>query len=273
MYPPGTDIMVTPFDTPAGTITGAQHSLAEIRLAANRGRIAAQPATDAQIIYIANLIESRAWQLFDNAAYVRRVASLSAIMTIANDPESWAVIDGVTSADKGERINQLFARARLSSTAERPEYAPFSKSGASLLIDWLKSLPVREAPVAPSLPETGATYSSEMPSADVVPAGRYAVDTNDGSINEIAFYKVDRPTKGKWAGYAFVKLIVGDDEQRLNHKAQQSVLAKIAAVGAAEASARYGHEIGACGVCGRQLTNDESRARGIGPKCAANVGW
>ena len=54
---------------------------------------------------------------------------------------------------------------------------------------------------------------------------------------------------------------------------EPNILARIAAVGAEAASARYGHEIGECGICGRQLTNDESRARGIGPVCAAKAGW
>ena len=114
------------------------------------------------------------------------------------------------------------------------------------------------------------------PSADElaeVPAGRYAVETEDGATNELAFYKVDRPTEGRWAGYVFVKLMISDGEQRLSRAASQAVLAKIAAVGPEAASARYGHEIGECGVCGRTLTNDESRARGIGPVCVEKMGW
>ena len=71
----------------------------------------------------------------------------------------------------------------------------------------------------------------------------------------------------------FVKLIVSDDEQRLSQKAGQAVLAKIAEAGAEAASARYGHEIGECGICGRTLTNDASRERGIGPICADKAGW
>ena len=30
---------------------------------------------------------------------------------------------------------------------------------------------------------------------------------------------------------------------------------------------------GSCGHCGRTLTNEESRARGIGPICAGKMGW
>lgn len=123
-------------------------------------------------------------------------------------------------------------------------------------LDALKALPKQQAPAAPAVD---------------VPAGRYAVATEDGATNALAFYKVDRPTEGRWAGYTFVKLIVSDGEQRLSRAASRAVLAKIAEAGPAEASAAYGHEIGSCGVCGKVLTNDESRARGIGPVCAARV--
>lgn len=105
------------------------------------------------------------------------------------------------------------------------------------------------------------------------PPGVMRSTLSTGAVNELAFYKVDRPTEGRWAGYVFVKHIVGDDEQRVSRAASASVLAKIVAAGPEAASARYGHEIGECGICGRQLTNDESRARGIGPICVQKMGW
>jgi len=122
--------------------------------------------------------------------------------------------------------------------------------------------------------KTGASQDdSPMPNETEVPAGRYAIPTEDGAINELAFYQVDRPTEGKWAGKVFVKLLLSDNLHRLPFATQKAVLRKIATVGAAEASAAYGHEFGHCGVCGRGLTKDDSRARGIGPKCVANMGW
>lgn len=106
-----------------------------------------------------------------------------------------------------------------------------------------------------------------------VPEGRYAVATEDGAANELAFYKVDRPTEGRWAGYVFVKRQVGGhDDTAVKGKAAQTVLAKIAE-DVKGASLTYGREIGRCGVCGTTLTNDESRARGIGPVCATKAGW
>ena len=109
--------------------------------------------------------------------------------------------------------------------------------------------------------------------SDTVPAGRYAIDTQVHAVNGTAFYRVDRPTEGKWAGRVFVKQLIGPEEQRLSQKQGGAIIAAIARVGAEAAAARYGHEIGECGLCGRRLTNDESRARGIGPICAAKAGW
>jgi hypothetical protein len=41
----------------------------------------------------------------------------------------------------------------------------------------------------------------------------------------------------------------------------------------ADAATRYGQRTGTCSCCGRQLTNEESIARAIGPICAAKWGF
>ena len=45
------------------------------------------------------------------------------------------------------------------------------------------------------------------------------------------------------------------------------ILRRIAEVGAPEATALYGQEIGRCGRCNRHLTDEESRRVGLGPEC------
>lgn len=157
--------------------------------------------------------------------------------------------------------------------------AELTFDAASNAIDNAKAWLAAHTPAGPSTLADQLFTSRQVnaavsdPGIQVVPAGRYAIDTENGAINELAFYKVDRPTEGRWAGRVFVKLIIGGDEQRLSWAATKSVLAKITAAGPEAASARYGHEIGECGICGRQLTNDESRARGIGPVCVQKMGW
>lgn len=130
-------------------------------------------------------------------------------------------------------------------------------------LDVLKGLRVSSPVHAPAAPKVTVD----------VPEGRYALPTEDGATNATAFYKVGRPTTGRWAGYVFVKLLVGGDEQKLSQKHSMGVLGRIAAFGAEKSSALYGHEIGRCGICHTRLTNDDSRARGIGPKCSQAMGW
>lgn len=111
----------------------------------------------------------------------------------------------------------------------------------------------------------------DTPAVATVPAGRYAVTGEDGATK---FYRVDRPTEGKWKGYTFVEVQAGDELHNLRGRAaRDGVLRKIAEAGVQAAMERYGREIGACGHCGRTLTNEDSRERGIGPICAGKMGW
>lgn len=137
---------------------------------------------------------------------------------------------------------------------------------ASALIDCLKALPVRDR----ELSDEQRTIDTQSATCiDEVPAGRYAVEHND----VLWFVKVDVPTEGKWAGFRFVTRQLSDDYERLNKATQRAILADIAAVGPRECAIRYGHELGHCAVCGRTLTNEDSRNAGIGPKCASASGW
>ena len=129
---------------------------------------------------------------------------------------------------------------------------------ASTLIDYLLDLPKLAEKTNP-FAETGE-----------IPAGRYAYTGTEGHT---VFVKVDRPTEGRWAGYTFVGQQIGDDVVRISRDHQAAALFAIAQAGIAVSAARYGHELGICGVCGRTLTNEESRDAGIGPVCRANMGW
>lgn len=139
------------------------------------------------------------------------------------------------------------------------EARKLDKRQASLWITKLKGMPrkagTREADIHP------------MPD---VPAGRYAITGEDGTTD---FYRVDKPTDGRWKGYTFVKLQLSDDYQRLSREVSRTVLRKIAEAGPEAASKRYGIELGHCGVCGRTLTNPDSIERGIGPVCAGKMEW
>lgn len=129
-----------------------------------------------------------------------------------------------------------------------------TKSQASAAIDKLMAMPT--------------VGNHKQMKRGAVKAGFYAIPTVEGARNALAFYRVDVPTEGKWAGYTFVKLIIGGQEPTRVPKAQATgILARIAAD--PDAGPRYGQEIGKCCRCNRTLTNDESRAAGIGPECAS----
>lgn len=118
----------------------------------------------------------------------------------------------------------------------------------------------------PPVRPVGSTTA--MPTPDVA-AGRYAVEGLDGTLR---FYKVDRPTDGKWAGRTFVKVYASDNTWPVKGAYAHKVLHEIAQDPKA-AMLRYGREIGACGHCGRTLTDETSRANGIGPVCAGRMEW
>jgi hypothetical protein len=107
--------------------------------------------------------------------------------------------------------------------------------------------------------------------------GAYAVPNGQGGLT---FIKVDRVAEGKWAGWSFVRQQTGPNETRIGSQrpgqtysgAWGGLLAKIAE-DPKTAMERYGQELGYCGACGLELTNEESRALGIGPICRAKMGW
>jgi len=114
------------------------------------------------------------------------------------------------------------------------------------------------------------------PSASVdtsVPAGRYAVDYSTDMAPDVVehgtvFVKIDRPTEGRWAGYVFVTQLSGENHRPIRARgAKAGVFRAIERAGAEAAMKRYGRELGVCGNCGKRLTDDASRAMGIGPDC------
>jgi hypothetical protein len=130
-----------------------------------------------------------------------------------------------------------------------------TKGEASRIIDGLKACPKKQV-------------SRDWPD---VPAGRYAVV--DPMDDVLKFYHVDKPTEGKWAGYTFLNVRASDERYPIkNTEHKKSIMTEISK-NPAEASMRYGRELGKCGICGRTLTDEQSRARGIGPICAAKEGW
>lgn len=135
-----------------------------------------------------------------------------------------------------------------------------SIQSASNYIGILKQYPVRQQKSA-----------SADPLANV-PEGRYAVDGADG---QTIFLRLDKPTEGRWAGFTFGHIQAGDNFHkggmaRPGGTFQGPLAAAVTKVATdpKAAAIRYGRELGICAVCGRALTDEDSRAAGIGPVCA-----
>lgn len=135
-----------------------------------------------------------------------------------------------------------------------------SKRAASEYIDRLLAI----KPTTPRLP-------SPRPGVEV-PAGHYAVKSATGN-NDLDFYRIDRPTEGKWAGRTFVKRVIGGrpDVAVRNAGERQQVLDRIFEAGVEESGKLYAKEIGRCRRCNRHLTDEDSRVgrNGYGATCYA----
>jgi len=134
------------------------------------------------------------------------------------------------------------------------------KARASKAIEHLLKLP------KVARPAVAATTSAPAVEVD---EGRYAVEV-DGVLK---FYKIDKPTEGRWSGYTFLKVQASDDFYPVKSPASKAAIFALIAADAKAATIRYGQELGVCGVCGRTLTDEASRAAGIGPVCAAKKSW
>jgi hypothetical protein len=117
-------------------------------------------------------------------------------------------------------------------------------------------------PVAEAV-ATLATYpETEYPIGHVhVADGRYAVTL--AGEDTLRFFKV---ANGWKPGVVFVDEQAGPDTFPIKSRTRRvAILATIAAD--TDALARYGRELGTCGMCGLPLTDPTSRALGIGPVC------
>lgn len=94
--------------------------------------------------------------------------------------------------------------------------------------------------------------------------GHFAVRDAEGVVK---FYRVKLVTGGNWAGKVFVDAQASDDFHPVRNPAVlETILGGILANPQAAATL-YGTELGQCYRCNRTLTDETSRALGIGPEC------
>lgn len=122
---------------------------------------------------------------------------------------------------------------------------------------------------------TTATVSTMTATKPVVkvPESYYALENLPGHSNALTFFQVKNGKQGsKWEGFQFVTRLVGAPgefrEFPVKGDAKAIVLRTIADDPKA-AAVRFSTEFTICAACGATLTDDDSRARGLGPVCAA----
>jgi hypothetical protein len=96
--------------------------------------------------------------------------------------------------------------------------------------------------------------------APKVADGRYAVE-HEGTLK---FYKVKN---GRKPGYVFLDVQASDDWHSIRTPRRIHEILALIAEDELTAARRYGQELGKCSRCGRTLTDETSRAYGIGPDC------
>lgn len=155
-----------------------------------------------------------------------------------------------------------FGRGRELATGEQPLLG----TTASAIINWLKQQPFdlsANVPTVSTRPETTPVRAAYA----TVGEGYFAVASLTGN-NDFDFFRIDRPTEGRWAGYTFVKRVIGGNaDAPVRGLTARRAVDAILAAGERESARLYGQEIGRCGMCNRHLTDETSRAYGLGPDC------
>lgn len=120
----------------------------------------------------------------------------------------------------------------------------------------------------PTAVERIRTAAACLPDVETAYYAIQEIDFSKDSELVWKFYRVDRPQKGKWKGYTFLKVQSSDEFWKVSSLTRVASVLEAIAFNVEKALAEYGHQKGRCGICNRTLTDPESIARGIGPVCA-----
>lgn len=172
-------------------------------------------------------------------------------------------------------------------TAESSNLREIARRQGALMHDLKRGVrpahtaPAPVAPVsntAPAVRATGGrknrfTFDEADAAVNALNEGFYALPRNtpDSGGNMVTCFKVFKTFKGK----RIVQLVGGGNDggfQEIRLGVDMQVYAAQHIAEDVEAAhILFGISTGTCGVCGRTLTNDASRAAGIGPKCSRKV--
>jgi len=138
----------------------------------------------------------------------------------------------------------------------------FTKRGMIDMISWLVGLPWAPRPANVKLTPVWIGAKIEQ--------GYYAVNhPTDGTLR---FYQVRKPAEGKWLGHIFLSEVSGENHLPMRDYQERSAIFTEIAKDPIGALKRFGKQIGRCGHCKKQLTDEVSREFGIGPVCRKELG-
>jgi Family of unknown function (DUF6011) len=190
-------------------------------------------------------------------------------MTNASDAQltrlEATLTDNGLYGDHWDRLWKILEAARLHER-DASDGAPLSPSRATEIITWLtgKGYTPKRTQQAPAERAARKPYPR-------IPAGRYATDSRTGN-NSTDFWLIEVPTEGKWAGYSFVRRVIGGrPETDIRGPEARAALEAIEAAGPEAARDRYSDELDQCWKCNSHLTDDLSRLTHIGPDCCKIV--
>lgn len=103
-----------------------------------------------------------------------------------------------------------------------------------------------------------------------IPAGYYAIVWPGNG--KTYFFRVTVGRSGHWKGYHFITKQSSDEFHRIPTAEGRDAAAALILADSTAALALYGQKIGRCGNCHKTLTDEDSRAFGIGPKCRKDLG-
>lgn len=153
--------------------------------------------------------------------------------------------------DLDEELGRAAGEWTANATAHGGYWTPGREGTASA---WISKMIAKVA-------ELKAAAKVAAPAAPVtVEDGRYAVE-EDGVLR---FFKVKN---GRRAGFVFLDIQASDEWHKISNVTRIRKIVALIAEDPKAAMVRYGHELGECGRCGRTLTDEASRAAGIGPIC------
>lgn len=103
--------------------------------------------------------------------------------------------------------------------------------------------------------------------AIVIPAGRYAVETD-----EIRCYSVEHGKEGtRWAGYTFLNRISSDDRYPIKNPAEKARILDAIRADVTASAILAGHTLRQCRRCGRTLSDTKNPyfPQALGPDCGS----